>query len=156
MRFLVALLAVVSSTVLQTICTGMWPRASSFFDLPLMVVIYYSLAKGPTGALLAGAGAGLLQDSLAGTLLGVNALSKALVGYLAGVLGFRFALNALLPRILVLATATVLCRSIEVGTLAIMGRRLAYSPYPYLLISVAGNCLIGAPLLKAFRRQAPQ
>jgi rod shape-determining protein MreD len=144
MSLILGMLAVVLAAAFQTILTGIWPRLTMFFDLPLVVVIYYAIAKGPTGALLAGTGAGLMQDALEGTLLGVSALSKALVGYLVGMVGLRFALAPVMSRVLVLAAATVLTRSVELGTLAIMGRRLAYSPYPTLLVAVLGNCLVGA------------
>ena len=140
---------VLVSAALQAMLTGAWPRLTMFFDLPLVIVIYYGIAKGPTGALLAGAGAGLVQDALEGTLLGVSALSKSLVGYLVGMVGLRFALAPITSRVLVLAAATVLTRSIELGTLAIMGRRLAYSPYPTLLVTVLGNCLAGAMIFAA-------
>ena len=147
MNPLIGAALVLVSAALQAMLTGAWPRLSMFFDLPLVVVIYYGIKKGPAGALLAGAGVGLLQDSLEGTLLGVNALAKALVGYLVGFLGLRFALAPFMSRVLVLAAATVLSRATEVGILAIMGRRLAYAPYPHLLLSVAGNCILGSLLV---------
>ena len=150
MSFLLAVLALVTSAIAQTVLTGLWPPASGFFDLPLVAVIYYGIKKGPAGALLAGAGVGLLQDALEGTLLGVSALAKALVGYLVGVLGLRFALAPFVSRVLVLAAATVLSRATEVGTLAIMGRRLAYAPYPHLLMTVIGNCMVGSLLVGLF------
>ena len=153
MSLLLGLLAIAVSVILQAVLTGLWPSAARFFDLPLVVVIYYGLIKGPAGALLTGAGAGLLQDSLSGTLLGVTSLSKALVGYLVGVLGLRFALAPFMARVLVLAAATVLSGSIEVGTLAIMGRQLAYSTYPHLFERVLGNCIVGAPLVGLLRRE---
>lgn len=149
MNTLLVVLLVVVSAAIQAMLTGIWPRLTMVFDLPLVIVIYCAIAKGPTGALLAGAGAGLVQDALEGTLLGVSALSKTLVGYLVGVVGLRFALAPLMSRVLVLASATVLTRSIELGTLAIMGRRLAYSPYPGFLVSILGNCLVGAMIFGA-------
>lgn len=156
MKFILALAVVIASTVGQVVLTGLWPGVARFFDLPLLVVIYCGITRGPAGALLVGTSAGLLQDSLEGTLLGVSALSQALVGYLVGILGLRFALAPLMSRILVIAAATVLGSSIEVGTLAIMGRKLSYSPFPALLGNVLGNCLLGAPIMGALRRESPQ
>lgn len=156
MKPLYALAAVIGSAVGQAVLTGLMPGVARFFDLPLLVVVYYAITRGPAGALLAGTGAGLLQDSLEGTLLGVSALSQAMVGYLVGVLGLRFALAPVMSRILVLAAATVLASSIEVGTLAIMGRKLSYSPFPALLGNVLGNCLLGAPIMGALKRESPQ
>jgi len=150
MSLLLAPLAVMLAAIGQIALTGLWPAAAGFFDLPLIVVIYYGIRKGPTGGLMAGVAVGLLQDALEGTLLGVNALAKALVGYLVGFLGLRFALAPLMSRVLVLAAATVLSRATEVGILAIMGRRLAYAPYPHLLFCIAGNCLLGSLLVGIF------
>lgn len=153
MNALKASLVILAAVIGQAILRGVWPRTAGLFDLPLIVVIYYGIAKGPTGAMLAGTGAGLLQDALEGTLLGVSALSKALVGWLVGLVGTRFALAPLVSRVLVLAAATVLSRSIEVGTLAIMGRRLAGPPYSHLFEPVVGNCLIGALAIGALWRE---
>ena len=156
MRFLLALAVVIGSAISQSVMTGLWPGVARFFDLPLLAVVYYGITRGPAGAMLAGTSAGLLQDTLDGTLLGVSALSQALVGYLVGILGLRFALAPFMSRILVLAAATVLGSSIEVGTLAIMGRKLSYSPFPALLGTVLGNCLLGAPLMGVLRRESTQ
>jgi rod shape-determining protein MreD len=153
MRLLLAALGILGAVIAQTMLTRIWPAASRFFDLPLIPVLYYAISRGPSGALLAGTGAGLLQDALEATLLGINALSKALVGYLVGILGLRFALVPLISRIIVIAAATIMSRSVEVATLAIMGRRLAYAPYPHLFESVPGNCLLGVLIIGALNRE---
>jgi rod shape-determining protein MreD len=144
--------AVVAAVVLQTILGGMWPNLCRFFDLPLIPVLYYAVARGPRGAVVAGITAGLLQDSLEATLLGLNALSKALAGYLVGVLGLRFALVPLVLRVLVIAAATIVSSSTEVATLAIMGKRLSFIPDPHLIQTVIGNCILGILLLSAPRK----
>lgn len=156
MKALLWLLALPASAIAQSSLSGIWPSGAHFFDLPLVAVLYYGIAKGPTGALLAGAGAGLLQDALEGTLLGVNALAKAIVGLLVGMASLRLALAPLASRLLVLATATVLARSVEVGTLAIMGRRLANPSYPHLLAAVLGNCLVGLVAARPLLQEGPE
>ncbi len=156
MKALVPLLALLMATIFQTLMTGIWPSAVCFFDLPLIVVVYYALTKGPTIALLAGVVAGLLQDSLGGTLLGVSALSKALAGYIVGVVGLRFAPAPIIIRVVILVAATILTSFIEVGGSAIMGRSLAYSTYPYLLQRVVGNSGIGVLLIELMRRAGGQ
>ena len=148
--------AILTAVIAQALLSGIWPPMARFFDLPLIPIVYYAITKGPSGALLAGTGAGLLQDSLEGTLLGVSALSKALIGYLIGVLGLRFALVPLASRIIVIAAASVLSRSFEVLTLAIMGRRIAYAPYPHLFESVLGNCILGVLVIGALGRERPE
>jgi len=156
MGFLIALAAMVGSVVFQVVLTGLWPAAATFFDLPLIPVIYFAITRGPTWALLMGLGAGLLEDSLEGTLLGVNALSKSLVGYLVGRLSLRFALVPLMSRVVVLAMSTALSGAIAAGTLAIMGRSLAYSPYPDLLETILGNSAAGFLVMGAGKREGPQ
>ena len=151
MKVLGSALAILGLNIAQIILTGLTPSAVRFFDLPLILVIYYALTKGPTGALLAGTLAGLLQDALGATLLGPSALSKALIGYLVGVFGRRFSPTSLLARILIIAAATVLASTMEVGTLAIMGRNLAYSTYPHLLERMLGNSLAGALVMETMR-----
>ena len=147
MSVLLACVAVIGAVTSQTAISGVWPAMSRFFDLPLIPVVYYAITRGPRRALLAGTAAGLLQDSLEGTLLGANALSKALLGYLVGILGLRFSLVPLILRIIVIAAATVLSRTIEMATLAIMGRWLSSTPWAYMFESVIGNCIAGGLIL---------
>lgn len=53
-------------------------------DIPLIVVIFLALRRGPEVGCAAGFVAGLLQDVAAGGLIGVQALTKALVGFALG------------------------------------------------------------------------
>ena len=50
-------------------------------DIPLIVVVLLALRRGPEFGCAAGFTAGLLQDVAAGGLIGVQALTKALVGF---------------------------------------------------------------------------
>ncbi|MFQ5700676.1 MAG: rod shape-determining protein MreD [Acidobacteriota bacterium] len=155
MSFVLAALVLIGAVVLQSVVSGIWPATSRFFDLPLIAVLYYAIVRGPGGALMAGTGAGLLQDALGGTLLGVSALSKAVAGYLMGILALRLALFSLISRILVVAAATVTSRFVELATMAIMGRRLGHVSYSQLFESVPGNCLLGALILSTLKQKGP-
>ena len=59
-------------------------RVFTYFDLPLVVAVYYgfTLAR-PVPCLAIGSAIGLMQDSLSGALLGTNGFSKTLVSFLA-------------------------------------------------------------------------
>jgi rod shape-determining protein MreD len=60
------------------------------FDLPLLVVIFFAVARrSPVTGLLTGAVIGLLQDSLTHHPLGVYGLAKTVVGYGASSLGVK-------------------------------------------------------------------
>src|SRR3989454_2750456 len=56
-------------------------------DLPLIVVVLLALRRGPEFGCVAGFGAGLLQDAAGGGLIGVPALTKALIGFAIGAAG---------------------------------------------------------------------
>jgi rod shape-determining protein MreD len=58
-------------------------------DIPLIVVVLLALRRGPAFGCAAGFVAGLLQDVAAGGLIGVQALTKALVGFGLGAAGGR-------------------------------------------------------------------
>ena len=59
-------------------------------DLPLMVVIYFAMARqNPVTATLGGAVMGMLQDGLTHQPIGVFGIAKAFIGYLAASLGVR-------------------------------------------------------------------
>ena len=58
-------------------------------DIPLIVVVLLALRRGSEAGCLAGFAAGLLQDVAGGGLIGVQALTKAVVGFGVGALGGR-------------------------------------------------------------------
>ena len=62
----------------------------SIFDLPLLVVIFFAVARrSPVSGLLTGAAIGLLQDSLTHQPIGVYGIAKTVVGYGASSLGVK-------------------------------------------------------------------
>ena len=77
-------------------------------DIPLIVVVLLALRRGPEFGCLAGFVAGLLQDVAGGGLLGVQALTKGLVGFGIGCLGGRLRVTQPLVQVpgLILLTMT--------------------------------------------------
>jgi len=62
----------------------------SIFDLPLLVVIFFAVARrSQISGLVTGAVIGLLQDSLTHQPIGVYGIAKTMVGYGASSLGVR-------------------------------------------------------------------
>lgn len=53
-------------------------------DLPLILVVLLALRRGPEPGCLTGFALGLAQDALVGGPLGLQALSKAVIGFAAG------------------------------------------------------------------------
>ena len=66
-------------------------RWSSYFDLPLLVTIYFGVSKrNPASGLFLGAAIGMAQDALShDNPIGLFGIAKTLVGYLASSIGAR-------------------------------------------------------------------
>jgi rod shape-determining protein MreD len=66
-------------------------RVFGYFDLPLILSVYYGFTLGrPVPSVVIGTSIGLLQDSLSNVPMGTNGFSKALIGYLAATAGSKF------------------------------------------------------------------
>lgn len=76
-------------------------------DLPLIVVVLLALRRGPEFGCLAGFAAGLLQDSAGGGLIGVQALTKAVIGFGVGIAGGRLRVSQPLVQVSGLLLLTV-------------------------------------------------
>jgi rod shape-determining protein MreD len=95
-------------------------------DIPLIVVVLLALRRGPEVGCLAGFAAGLLQDAAGGSLVGVQGLTKAVIGALIGGLGGRLAA----PQPLVQVPGLVLLSVVEgVGRFALL--KLFHFPAPF-------------------------
>ena len=58
-------------------------------DLPLLLVAYFAIKRGPLHGAILGFVLGLFQDLFYPELLGLNALTKSLTGYALGVMGAK-------------------------------------------------------------------
>ena len=74
----------------------------SVFDLPLLVVIFFAVARrSPVSGLLSGAVIGILQDSLTHQPIGVYGIAKTVVGFGASSLGVKLDVENVGSRFLV-------------------------------------------------------
>jgi rod shape-determining protein MreD len=103
-----ALLALAGALALQTTLAGLTIGGASTVNLVLVAVIYLALAFGPVAGLLAGTAGGLIQDALAGGIVGIGAFSKTLVGFVVGVLGAQFIVAHTLPRLVMFVSGTII------------------------------------------------
>lgn len=82
-------------------------------DIPLVAVVMLALRRGPEVGCLAGLVAGLVQDASTGGLIGVQALTKAVLGFLIGAIGTRLSVASPLvqvPGLVLLSVAEGLAR----------------------------------------------
>jgi rod shape-determining protein MreD len=77
-------------------------------DIPLIVVVLLALRRGPEFGCVSGFLAGLLQDAASGGMLGVQALTKALIGFAIGAVSGRLRVSQPLVQVPGLVLLTVL------------------------------------------------
>jgi rod shape-determining protein MreD len=100
--------AILAALLLQTALGIVLPATGRVLDLFLLVVVYCGLSRGETHGMLAGVAAGWVQDiHFGGSVVGLSALSKLIVGYGVGLAGNRFMIVGTAPRLLALVAATV-------------------------------------------------
>ncbi|MGH7277557.1 MAG: rod shape-determining protein MreD [Candidatus Rokuibacteriota bacterium] len=83
-------------------------------DIPLIMVVLLALRRGPEFGCLGGFTVGILQDMATGGLIGIQALTKSVIGFAIGALGGRLTVTQPLvqvPGLVVLTVAEGLARS---------------------------------------------
>jgi rod shape-determining protein MreD len=142
-KVLAALAAIAAALALQTTLAGLVIRGTAALDLVLIVVVYISLMSGPVTGVLVGTLAGLIQDSLSFSVLGIGGLAKTLVGFATGLLGTQFIITAPLPRFVVFVLATILHASVFMGLYSLLDLRQFPTPYSAVLSQAIGNGFVG-------------
>jgi len=125
----------------------------SIFDLPLLVVIFFAVARrSPVTGLLTGAAIGLLQDSLTGHPLGLYGIAKTVVGYGASSLGVKLDVENAGSRFLVVLFFYVV-HEIVYFTVArgLVGLTLQWS-WPRELGSALANAFVAVALFALLDR----
>ncbi len=138
-----ALLAIAAAALGQVALATYLPAVARRCDPFIILVVYYGLTRPQPGAMLMGTGAGLVQDSLLGTILGLGGFKKTLMAYLIGSLGSLFMLNQAIPRFGILVAATILDPLTELGLSVALGQGYLF-PGPWdLLQRGLGNGIVG-------------
>lgn len=108
MRWASTALALLLAFLIQSGLTLVLPQHGRLLDPFLVVVVYCGLTGGETHGMLAGAAAGWVQDiEFGGTITGLSALTKILLGFAVGATATRFLLVSALARGFVLFAATL-------------------------------------------------
>jgi rod shape-determining protein MreD len=101
-------IAVVGALLFETALGYVVSEPGRYLDPFLLVVVYCALKGGETHGTLAGVAAGWVQDvHFGGTVLGLSALSKLVVGFTVGAAGSHFLISGTGARALVLLLAAV-------------------------------------------------
>lgn len=116
----------------------------SVFDLPLLVVIFFAMARrSQVGGLLTGAAIGLLQDSLTHQPVGLYGIAKTIVGYGASSLGVKLDVESIGTRLLVI-TGFYVVHEVVYFMIArgMVGLTLQWN-WPHELESAVANAFLG-------------
>ncbi len=131
------------------------------FDLVLVAVVFVALRWGPTAGAVGGTIGGLLQDALGGTTVGVGGLAKTIVGFAAGVIGSQFIVTRPVPRMLLVAGATVAARVVVLALRGLIDLSWPEVSWTGMLTETALNALVaflvfqGAESVPAMIRRRP-
>ncbi len=126
----------------------------SMFDLPLLVVIFFAVARrSQVSGMLTGAAIGILQDALTPSLpLGVYGIANTVVGYGASSLGVKIDVENIGSRFLVILFFYIV-HEIVYFTVArgLVGVTLLWS-WPHELISALANAILGVAIFALLDR----
>ena len=125
----------------------------SLFDLPLLVVIFFAMARrNPIAGLLTGAIVGLVQDSLTAHPLGVYGIAKTAVGYGASSLGVKLDVESVGTRLLI-TSAFYIAHQIIYFTVAraLVGLSLQWS-WSHELLAALANAVLAVLLFALMDR----
>jgi rod shape-determining protein MreD len=152
-KIAVVVLVLASALVAQATLSGLFMGATLAVNLVLVAVVYVALSYGALTGLLAGALGGLVQDALAGGIVGIGGITKTLIGFLVGTLGAQFNLSSTVPRLVMFAAATFVHELVFQGLQTIVGRPFALK-WSTVLVQSLINALIGVTMF-ALVEQGP-
>ena len=143
MRAVGPIIAIIAALALQTTLARFLVRGAIAVDLVLVAVVYVALTSGPATGLLTGTFAGLVQDALSSSVIGIGGLAKTIVGFLAGVIGTQFIVSQPLPRFGVFFGASILHAVVFIGLYVLLELRHFDAPYAAVAGQAAANALVG-------------
>ena len=148
----VAVLVPLGAIFLQAFIPLRFPF-SSIFDLPLLVVIFFAMARrSPVAGLFTGAVIGLLQDSLTHHPMGVYGIAKTFVGYGASSLGVKLDVESVPTRLLVTTGFYVIHEVLYFLIARAMVRLDLHWSWPHELVAAIANAILGVLLFALMDR----
>jgi rod shape-determining protein MreD len=148
-----AMVGVPLSAILFQVYVPRFLTYLAYLELPLLVVVYFSLMRrSPVAGVLFGAAVGLVQDSLSHHPLGMYGIVKTLVGYFAASVSQRFEVENSWVR-LVLAFFFFFFHQFFYWVLsrALLGQMVNFDPQRTLVLAVL-NAVVAIPLFHILDR----
>ena len=125
----------------------------SIFDLPLLIVIFFAMARrSQVAGLMTGAVIGILQDSLTHHPLGVYGIAKTVVGYGASSLGVKLDVESVGTRLLVTSGFYVIHQIIYFTIARLLVGLDLHWVWSRELIAAVANAVVGVLLFTLMDR----
>jgi rod shape-determining protein MreD len=126
-------------------------RGYAWFDLPLVVTVYFALGRrSPIQGTLMGGALGLFEDALSHHAIGVNGIAKTVAGFLAASVGVRIDVENHTIRLALNFLLSLLCSAMYFFISRILlGLELEWSWYAELFKAIGNSAiaLVLFPLL---------
>ncbi len=125
----------------------------SIFDLPLLVTIFFAVARrNPITGLGTGGAIGLLQDSLTHHPIGMFGIAKTVIGFVASSMGVKLDVENPGSRIIMAFTFYLMHQAIYLLIARGMAGELVTFTWPHLMFGAFANALMAVPLFAILDR----
>jgi rod shape-determining protein MreD len=125
----------------------------AIFDLPLLVTIFFAVARrNPISGLATGGAIGILQDSLAHHPIGMCGIAKTVVGFVASSLGVKLDVENPGSRMIMAFTFYLMHQAIYLLIARGMAGEVVTFAWTRLLLGAFANALLSVPLFAILDR----
>ena len=107
-----------------------------YLDLPLIFTLYVGWYSSPVRGALCGIGFGWFQDAISGIYLGLNGLTKTVLGYVASYLSKWLTVEGLLVRCILIGLLSLVDDLLVVGMRGLLGQTLQQEIWLRILMRI--------------------
>lgn len=129
--------------------------AYAWFDLPLVVTVYFALGRrSPIQGTLMGGALGIFEDALTHHAIGINGIAKTVVGFLAASVGIRIDVDSQAIRLGLIFLLSLLSSAIYIFVFRFLLGLALDSNWLFEFLKALGNSAIALvlfPLLDRFQ-----
>ena len=135
----------------QSLFANYFP-AALYLDLSLVLTLYVGWHSSPVEGAGCGVSFGWIQDAISGIFLGLNGLSKTLLGFGGSYLSKWLMLDTLLSKCVMLAGLCVVDNVVVVGMGTLLGQPVLQSVWLRSAIEVPVTGIVGALIFEIYDR----
>ena len=141
-----------ATAVAEIVFANYFPAAIYGLDLSLVFALYIGWHSSPTKGAVCGITFGLLKDAISGIYLGLNGLSKTLMGFGGAYLSKWLLLEGLPARCVLIGLLSALDEGIVVGMGALLGQTIQREIWLRTLIQVPVTGVAGGVIFHVYDR----